>query len=131
MPTTCRALVMVCLLVMVFIAVTNIQAQGTGKDSTFRGPIAEVTAAKNEAQKKAGLVGWISLKNPPGPGIRVFVKETTKLEKMVGKERQSATFADLNKGATVELVYVLHDGQPSAGPTLADAKQVLIIAEPK
>ncbi len=130
MPTPSKTLLMVCLVVMVFLAASRAQAQ-TGKDSMVRGPIADATAAKDEAQKKAGLVGWISLKQPAGPGLRVFVKDKTKLEKLVGKERRPATFTDLKKGATVELVYVLHDGQPSAGPTLADAKLVLILAESK
>lgn len=131
MPTARKLSVMVCVFVMAFSAATCSQAQGTGKDLKIRGSISFLAAAKKDDQKKTGLIGWLSLKDQPGSGLRVFVKEKTKLEKMVGKERKPATFADVKKGATVELTYVLHDGQPSAGPTLADARHVLILAEPK
>jgi hypothetical protein len=129
MPNGKNVLAFVFAFVLSFMGIAGAHAQGR-KDSTFRGPIVSATAAKDDAHKKAGLLGWISLKDA-GPGIRVFIKEKTKLEKMVGKDRRPATFDDLKKGATVELTYVLHDGQPSAGPTLADAKTVLILTDAK
>lgn len=131
MRATCNAVVMVGLAVVVFVTAAKTYGQGTGKDLMIRGSIADVAAAKTDEQKKGGLVGWIYLKEQTGPGLRIFVKDKTKLEQIVGKERKAATFADLKKGDTVEITYVLHDGQPSAGPTLADAKQVVILANAK
>lgn len=102
------------------------QGQDKVKPLTTRNAITFVVAA-NEDQKKTGLVGWVNLKDGDS-FLRLFVKDKTKLEKMVGKDRKPATFADLKKGALVEVGYTPHGGQPSSGGTFADAVYIVVLA---
>ncbi|MBM3996971.1 MAG: hypothetical protein FJ303_22890 [Planctomycetes bacterium] len=118
------------LILLTLLVSATIQTQGSGKPMTMRGTIVAAAEVKDDGQKKAGLLGWLSFKDG-GSGLRVFVRAKTKLEKQVGKDRQRATFADLKPGTLVELIHSQHDGQPSMGPTLSDAQAIVILPAPK
>jgi hypothetical protein len=111
--------------------VNRTHAQATGKEQTLRDTVAKVTAATDAENKKAGIVGWVDIEQGAGPGVRLFVKDKTTLEKIVGKARRGATFEDLREGVMIEATYVTRDSQPGAGPTLADAKRIVIFTGAK
>ncbi|MBI3824114.1 MAG: hypothetical protein HY289_15710 [Planctomycetes bacterium] len=113
--------------VLALTAALGAQPAGNVKPLTTRNAITLIVAA-NEEQKKAGMVGWVNLKDGDS-FIRLFVKDKTKLEKMVGKDRKPATFAEFKKGTLVEAAFVPHGGQPSSGGTFADAVHILLLPE--
>jgi hypothetical protein len=120
-----RTLALVAL--MVAIATTSIQARQSGKEMTKSGLIVEVVEVKSDEDRKAGVLGWFVIKLTPDADLKVFVRDKTKLQKKVGKTGlQPATFADLEKGFPVDVIYVLRDGQPSMGPALADARKIAV-----
>ncbi len=96
-----------------------------------RGSITRLSPA-NDAAKQRGILGTLLVEGRRDPGVaydKASVRITTKttIEKQVGKERKPATFADLKKGARVEMTFT--GAVAESYPVQATAAAVLILED--
>jgi hypothetical protein len=107
-------------------------AGDTGKVDV-RGSITKLTVANDEAKKK-GLVGVLMVEGEKGNEVgydkaAVKVTDKTTIKKLVGKERQDASFEDLKVATKVSAVFTGPVLQ--SNPVQATAKDIVILVEVK
>src|SRR4051794_41029425 len=93
------------------IAVTWLSGQGAAQPAKtdMRGTITKSNPASEELKKK-GTLGTILVEgpkalNPNSDKASIRITDKTKLEKLVGKDRQAATFEDLKVGVKVQATF--------------------------
>jgi beta-N-acetylhexosaminidase len=109
----------------------RVAGQGEASKADIRGTVTSATAA-NEEQKKAGLLGSLRIEGKKEATTQydkavVRVTAKTKIERVKGKGRVAAAFAELKKGTKVQAVFT--GPVAESDPVQAAAKEILILEE--